>query len=225
MKNLLRDIASQFGKAFAQELMKTNQEQVKLVPSQPTVEIPFLDEEKAITELPVSDPFTEEDYLRFIERFPKYKNYPFEDIRDLKRLILQDKYVKNICLLEKLIHLEWLDLCKNKIEDISVLQNLINLKILWLFKNKISDLTPLRNLKNLKELLLHSNEITDLSQLTNLTDLNILTLSKNNITDISPLKKLFNLKELNLSDNPITQQQIDELQKTLPNCKISFRKY
>jgi hypothetical protein len=96
MKNVFFDIASQFGKAFAQELMKTNQEQVKLVPSQPTVEIPFLDEEKAITELPVSDPFTEEDYLRFIERFPKYKNSSLEEIRGLKELNLRSNKIIDI---------------------------------------------------------------------------------------------------------------------------------
>jgi hypothetical protein len=30
------------------------------------------------------------------------------------------------------------------------------------------------------------------------------------------------LKELDLSNNPIPQQQINELQKSLPNCNISY---
>jgi len=40
--------------------------------------------------------------------------------------------------------------------------------------------------------------------------------------DITPLQSLTNLTELSLNGNPLSQEQIDELQKALPNCEIAF---
>jgi Leucine-rich repeat (LRR) protein len=44
----------------------------------------------------------------------------------------------------------------------------------------------------------------------------------NDIKDISSLKKLVNLEKLDLNRNPIPNNQIKELQKALPKCKIVY---
>jgi len=98
---------------------------------------------------------------------------------------------------------DYLDLQSNYINDISSLTNLVSLYYLNLADNQIYDIAPLENLANLQELALDVNQISDITQLKNLT----------------------NLIELNLSGNPLTQSQIDELQRALPNCQISFDGY
>ena len=58
--------------------------------------------------------------------------------------------------------------------------------------------------------------------LVKLTQLTKLYLHDNKLTDVKGLEKLTKLEVLALSGNPdLTKAQIDELQKALPNCKIS----
>ena len=55
-----------------------------------------------------------------------------------------------------------------------------------------------------------------------LTQLTHLYLHRNQLTDVKGLEKLTQLKYLILHNNPdLTKAQIAELQKALPNCKIS----
>ena len=75
---------------------------------------------------------------------------------------------------------------------------------------------------NLETLYLESNQITDISPLSNLVNLESLYLANNPITDISPLKNFVNLSYLQLHSTLNSQQQIDELKKALPKCKIDF---
>jgi Leucine-rich repeat (LRR) protein len=74
---------------------------------------------------------------------------------------------------------------------------------------------------NLEFLVLWFNQISELSPLQDLINLKHLFLSDNKISDISPLKNLVNLKTIDLIDNFIPLQQIEELKKALPNCRIS----
>ena len=70
-------------------------------------------------------------------------------------------------------------------------------------------------------LFLNNNELTAVKGLDKLAQLEMLHLGGNQLTDIQDLQILTGLKKLNLKDNPeITQEQITELQKALPNCKI-----
>ena len=58
-----------------------------------------------------------------------------------------------------------------------------------------------------------------LEELYKFTNLNLMM---NKLTDVSGLEKLTQLKSLSLLNNPdLTKAQIDQLQKALPNCKIS----
>ena len=56
-----------------------------------------------------------------------------------------------------------------------------------------------------------------------LTSLKVLDLGGAGITDanLQQLKQLVNLKELSLDDNQVTAAGVAELQKALPDCKIS----
>ena len=64
--------------------------------------------------------------------------------------------------------------------------------------------------------------MTDVEGLEKLIHLKELRLINNQLTDVKGLEKLTQLEVLNIRGNPdLTKAQIDELQKALPNCKIS----
>jgi Leucine-rich repeat (LRR) protein len=80
----------------------------------------------------------------------------------------------------------------------------------------------LEKLTQLEWLRLDYNQLTDLTGLEKLTQLRVLNLHYNKLTNVKGLEKLTKLRELWLDDNPdLTKAQIAELQKALPNCKIS----
>jgi internalin A len=81
-------------------------------------------------------------------------------------------------------------------------------------------LTLLSGLTNLFYLDLSRNKITDVSPLSGLTNLQVLWLAFNEITDITPLHQLENLYTLILRENPISEEQIEALQKALPDLEI-----
>ena len=73
-----------------------------------------------------------------------------------------------------------------------------------------------------KLLNLQDQQLTDVKGLEKLTQLKKLHLGGNQLTDTKGLEKLTQLRKLYLNDNPdLTKAQIDELQKALPNCKIT----
>ena len=79
----------------------------------------------------------------------------------------------------------------------------------------------METLTKLEELYIGENQLTNVEGLEYLTELTSLDLYKNQLTSVKGLEKLTKLKELDLENNPdLTKAQIDELQKTLPNCKI-----
>jgi hypothetical protein len=128
----------------------------------------------------------------------------------------------DIEMLKHMTNLTYLDLRYNQISDLNSLAGLTNLTELLLFGNQITDISPLTKLTNLTILLAEDNQISDITALAELSNLVDLDLRNNNISDIGALSKLTNLEYLSLGDNPLTQTQIDELQKALPNCEISF---
>jgi Leucine-rich repeat (LRR) protein len=79
------------------------------------------------------------------------------------------------------------------------------------------------DLEEVTKLNLDGYQLTELPKnLKYLTQLKVLVLSKNQLTKLPEgLEKLTQLMSLNLKDNPdLTKAQIDELQKSLPKCKI-----
>ena len=96
-----------------------------------------------------------------------------------------------------------------------------------LYATRITDagLVHLKGLTNLERLLIGGNEINDtgLAHLKQLANLERLFLDKTQITDVGlgHLKSLANLKTLGLAGTKVTDAGIAELQKALPNCKIT----
>ena len=63
--------------------------------------------------------------------------------------------------------------------------------------------------------------MSDIGTLSGLVNLETLNFSGTKIKDISPLKNLTKLKKLTIINNSdITNEQIEELQKAMPNLKI-----
>ena len=81
----------------------------------------------------------------------------------------------------------------------------------------------LENLTKLEKLILsHNYQLTDVTGLEKLPQLEFLSLHYNRLIEIPKgLKNLTQLEQLDLSNNPdLTEDQINELQKALPKCKI-----
>lgn len=115
-----------------------------------------------------------------------------------------------------------LDLDGHKITDLTPLTVLAQLRELRLRNNQITDVSPLAKLTRLTHLSFVDNQITDVSALAKLPHLMVLDLYDNQFKNTSSLTKLTHLRDLDLRYNRnLTKAQIAELQKTLPNCKIT----
>ena len=89
--------------------------------------------------------------------------------------------------------------------------------------NKLTEVPKgLEKLTKLEELFLDDNQLTDVKGLEKLTQLKVLYLHDNKLTSVKGLEKLTQLEALDLENNlDLTKAQIDQLQKTLPKCKIT----
>lgn len=106
--------------------------------------------------------------------------------------------------------------------DLEQMRHLTHLKELTVWDTLISDLTPIQDLEKLEVLILIHIPVTDLSPLASSTNLTKVILENLPVSDISPLKDLQNLEELWMIGVEITEQQVEELQKSIPNCKITL---
>jgi len=124
------------------------------------------------------------------------------------------KEISQIKGLEKLNHLEALNLRNNRIEEIKGLDKLTNLKRLYLNGNKICEIKGLEYLNKLEILQLANNQITEIKGLDKLVNLKTLHLNNNRIKKIKGLENLKNLAFLELTENQITKiEGLDTLYK------------
>ncbi len=142
------------------------------------------------------------------------------DWTSLKQLELGGNQISDLIALEKADELIYLSLSKNKVKDISSLQNMSKLQVLALDHNKIKDISPVVAMTALERLDISNNQIEDISPLVELSQLKYLNLSNNGIEDLQALAGLENLEILILSDNPVAKEQLEELEKSLPQCRI-----
>jgi len=146
---------------------------------------------------------------------------PIAKLQNLKILSICNTNVKSIRPLSNLTNLQKLDLSGTDIKDIESLSELINLERLVLNDTAVNDLSPIRNLKKLEYLSIMRVNITNLEPIRELTNLQILYVYQTQISDLEPLKELTNLQRLYISGcNNITDQQVEDLQKALPNLEI-----
>ena len=171
---------------------------------------------------------------------------PLSSLTKLTCLTLKNNQINDLAPLQGLVNLEELRFQGNQISDITPLHTLVKLRILRFDGDQISDITPLQTLVNLEDLSFSGINIRDISPLVSMKKLKNLECIRNQISDVTPLQNLENLKELSLWGSPIsdltpletltqiefihlesilvTQQQVDELQMALPNCKVYFPK-
>ena len=116
-----------------------------------------------------------------------------------------------------------LNLGGNRLTDAKGLEKLTNLRFLYLENNKLTSVKGLEKLTHLIALKLTGNQLTDVKGLEKLTKLTLLYLENNKLTDVKGLENLTKLEYLFLRGNPdLTKAKIAELQKALPNCKITY---
>ena len=110
----------------------------------------------------------------------------------------------------------------NTLDDISIVSKMQNLESFDIAAaEKVSDLSPLKGLTKLKKVVVEKNNISDLSPLKGLTELEEVHLWSNPIEDISPLLGLKKLKVIVITRTKVSKQDVEKLQKALPNCKIT----
>jgi len=144
-----------------------------------------------------------------------------EKLTQLERLNVSNNRLTDVKGLEKRTELTFLNIGNNNLTDVKGIETLTQLTTLSLSDNNLTSAKSLERHTKLTILFLNNNELTGVQGLGKLTQLEMLHLGGNQLTDIQDLQILTGLKKLNLKDNPeITQEQIAELQKALPNCKI-----
>jgi Leucine-rich repeat (LRR) protein len=129
---------------------------------------------------------------------------------------------EDLISLQRITNLNELSIVSGGVSDITPLADLTNLQALWLVFNEITDITPISKLINLNRLFLQYNQITDITPLAELFDLMELSIFDNQITDFSPLSQLKSLRHLWLDFNPDNKEQVEALQKVLPNCEFKL---
>ncbi len=145
---------------------------------------------------------------------------PIRGMTDLEWLTIDNTHVTNLEPLKGLMKLGGLNLIGTNVTDLEPIMGLTNLNSLSVDKSNVTDLEPLRGLTNLSSLRLGSTQVTNLEPLKGLTNLVGLFLEGSEVTDLEPLKGLTKLQALNIENTKITDEQIDALQKALPDLEI-----
>ena len=142
-------------------------------------------------------------------------------LANLKSLKIGFNEISNIEALRGLVNLQELYIESTPISDIEPISNLSNLKLLHLFNTPITELRSIKNLKNIQSFYCSNTKIKDIEPIRNLTNLKRLELQSVDISDINPIKELKYLETFTIFRcQYITDEQIEDLQKALPNLKI-----
>ena len=141
-------------------------------------------------------------------------------LTDLRQLELQHTHVNDVSALAGLTDLQELNLTVTPVRDVSPLVGLTNLRLLYLENTQVSDVSALAGLTKLEALDLDHTHVSDVSALAELTKLEVLNLIFTKVSDVSALVGLTNLRLLNLYGTKVPAEQVEELQKALPQLKI-----
>ena len=148
---------------------------------------------------------------------------PLANLTKLESLSLSSTPVQNVKPLAGLAKLQGLYLDGTQVSDAKPLAGMTELSSLSLQNTQVSDVGPLARLTKLECLWLDPSRVNDVKPLAGLTQLRILSLGFTQVSDVSPLRKLSNLKELYLNNTQVSEEQVKELQQTLPKCVIRKR--
>ena len=146
---------------------------------------------------------------------------PIRGLGKLTHLYVSTTQFDNIQAVSELTNLRLLGITNTKVGDLEPIKDLINLEALYFSGTPVKTLEPLKGLKTLRQLSFRNTEIDTLEPLKELTGLQTLKIQNTLINSLEPLKGLINLKKLYIEGcENITTEQIDELQKALPDCEI-----
>ena len=166
---------------------------------------------------------SEEAFDEHFSHLKKWWKLTNSDYKKIKELYISNPEVYNISLLSKLPNLEELQFHNVKVGNLGPIANLTNLKELKLRKLPAKNLKPLGNLKNLKILWLYEMPVSDIEPLGNLTKLEEIRMYDVDIRNLDVLFNLKNLKVLWLLSVPVDTEQVEKLQKALPDLEVDFR--
>lgn len=173
--------------------------------------------------------------IKLLEKFTNLKSldflclrFPQKDIPKWMKLIsklgifdLNDRFYINLSPLKNLTKLQRLKLC-----DTNVVTTTRGIPrpgiVLYLPEGTpIKNIEPLSDLVNLKELYLCSTRVRDLKPLKGLKELQVLALDETQVSSLKTMKGLKNLEYLSIRNcKYITNEEVEDLQKALPNLKI-----
>lgn len=141
--------------------------------------------------------------LYFPERQPLPPELSVAQFRNLKRLHLWGRQIRDIAFLSEMTRLEDVVLDDNFIEVLPPLEAHTNLTALSIGRNRIADLAPLEKLANLQHLHVSDNPLHDLAPLAKCAQLRALGCSRTGIRDLSGIRHLDRLEMLYVDANPL----------------------
>lgn len=121
----------------------------------------------------------------------------------------------------RMSNLQELEIWTDHESDLTPLTSIASLKKLTVHAYEC-DLSPLMECKALEELFVNWPLLLDLTQVSRLTNLRMLYIDGGKIRDLKPLFGMHKLTYLRLDEGRYTANQIEALQKALPDCQIDL---
>ncbi len=147
---------------------------------------------------------------------------PLTKLSNLQYLDLWETQISNLEPLSGMKKLQELMLTSTKVSNLEPLRGLVNLKILLLMGTQVDNLEPIKDCKNLVCFRFDVTKVSDIEPLRGLNNLQQLYIIETQVSDLQPLMGLVNLQTLYIRDcTNITDEQVEDLQKALPNLKIT----
>jgi Leucine-rich repeat (LRR) protein len=145
---------------------------------------------------------------------------PLAKLTSIRWLYLNNTKVINLTPIAGLINLHELKIYNCQVTDLKPLARLVELERLDLDFTPVIDLAPLARLTHLQYLTLNGTPVNDLTPLAGLVKLEGLWLNQTQVHDLAPLARLTSLTDVTVQGSRVTKEQVEALQKALPNCKI-----
>ena len=145
---------------------------------------------------------------------------PLVKLTSLESLYLFAAEVVDLGPVAKLTSLDSLFLSGIEVVDLGPVAKLTGLRTLFLSGTEVVDLGPVGKLTGLESLFLPGAKVVDLGPLAKLAGLHFLDLSGTNVSNLRPLAALKGLRVLRLQRTEVSENEINALRKTLPQCEI-----